>query len=682
MSPEEQKPSPEDMCRVMRLMQMRMLNDALHHFKRINARTLRMLQDLALFKGKAVSIGDNLEISVLRNPGHPRREKLSAGPLILYVTEGEKPKRMVVELPVLLFSEIPDVRKATLECLEQMIHNDSLAITPKTGSVLKNSRKPLMSDEPNEWRRAAVALCDALSDDVLIALQGARQSLESEPMIQDSLNSYVPRVLQPTVSSLDSISLDISDPENEHDQMAKVIGEIIAKAQSLTDVCVGYYKKLGYLPLAPRYGMAEAVQRWLAARPDTDAWIEVWGWADAAFGPVPRYHACCVFASHPELVPQGRLPDLWNEILRVVRESDKKGVDQPGREAWALRRDLVRHYTYHLEARLPENKSANIACFAWWFSEQVAALFPDKQDTLRFYRENWVQPALELSSHIWLVASPYIQRSFLRYVTLMVPSPWAVGLLSIMGDKIEELAPSAQSDEVRAQFHEALVSHIISSLPFPVQSPSDPTFALECSLAETVLKWAKDQPEEQRKPLEQLVATSQALGTPDELCKALQKLGELSFADQAAVAFALKAKAYTDPTIAKGVWEVISDARWRLEVLGNVDTLVLSLLIEAFSILQLDNRDEWFSLLPHYIAELCEKTDDEERRRHLFFYILHTSLASETVSAVRRLLRGDHKTKFLGLAKEYRDRVEAMRSEYPPWVAGKIRGLIPNLRVA
>ncbi len=79
--------------------------------------------------------------------------------------------------------------------------------------------------------------------------------------------------------------------------------------------------------------------------------------------------------------------------------------------------------------------------------------------------------------------------------------------------------------------------------------------------------------------------------------------------------------------------------------------------------------------------ELCEKTDDEERRRHLFLYLLHTSLASETVSAVRRLLRGDHKAKYIELAKDYRDRVEAMRSEYPPWVAGKIRGLITNLHV-
>jgi monomeric isocitrate dehydrogenase len=105
------------------------------------------------------------------------------------------------------------------------------------------------------------------------------------------------------------------------------------------------------------------------------------------------------------------------------------------------------------------------------------------------------------------------------------------------------------------------------------------------------------------------------------------------------------------------------------------------LIIEAFSILQVDNRGKWFWLLPHYITELCEKTDDEEWRRHLFFYVLHTSLASDTASAVRRILCGPHKAKFVELVNEYRAQVEAMGSKYPPWVAGKMRGLIANLRL-
>lgn len=108
---------------------------------------------------------------------------------------------------------------------------------------------------------------------------------------------------------------------------------------------------------------------------------------------------------------------------------------------------------------------------------------------------------------------------------------------------------------------------------------------------------------------------------------------------------------------------------------------VQGLLIESLSVLLVDNREKWFAFLPHYIADLCENAEDEERRRALFLYVVHTSLASDTVSAVRRLLRGKQKAKFVEFAKEYRDRVEAMRSDYPPWVAGKLRGLMASLHV-
>ena len=69
------------------------------------------------------------------------------------------------------------------------------------------------------------------------------------------------------------------------------------------------------------------------------------------------------------------------------------------------------------------------------------------------------------------------------------------------------------------------------------------------------------------------------------------------------------------------------------------------------------------------------------RRRVLFLYVIHTSLASDTVSAVRRLLRGDQKAKFVEYVKEYREWAEAMRSDYPPWVAGKLRGLMASMHV-
>ena len=87
------------------------------------------------------------------------------------------------------------------------------------------------------------------------------------------------------------------------------------------------------------------------------------------------------------------------------------------------------------------------------------------------------------------------------------------------------------------------------------------------------------------------------------------------------------------------------------------------------------------SLYPHYLAELCEKTEDYEPRRYLFLCVVHASLASDTVSAVRRLLRGDQKARFVEVTKEYRERVGSMWAQYPPWVQGRLRGLFASLRV-
>jgi hypothetical protein len=271
-------------------------------------------------------------------------------------------------------------------------------------------------------------------------------------------------------------------------------------------------------------------------------------------------------------------------------------------------------------------------------------------------------------------------RSFLRYATHTIASPWATSLLALIGTNLERLAPQEQPLETQTLFHETLVSCLVGSLPFVVELPAAPTFAMENPLGVMALKWAAHVPEEQRRALEQLVASSRTLSAVEGLCAALRRLSESSLADQVAVAMAMKAKAYNAPAAASAVWDIVSDAEWRQRVLVSLDERVFGLLIEAFSVLQVQNQSKWFSLLPHYIAELCEKAESEERRRHLFLYVVHTSLASDTVSAVRRLLRGDQKAKFIQFATEYRERVEAMWSSYPPWVQGRLRALLASLR--
>ena len=212
MTREEQNLDPEDMLEVMRAMRVRIRNAALRHFEHIDARTLRVLQDLELYEDDALPIGDSVDLAVLHDPQHPRRQNRPDGPLVLYVTDEQEPKRMVVELPVLFFSDNQEVRQAALACIEKMVVDDSLAITPKTSALLQQTRDALGSDAPSDWRPAAVAASDALFDDALIALRGTRQSLECQPVIEDRLNFYSSRIMFPSVTSLDSISLAAGNP--------------------------------------------------------------------------------------------------------------------------------------------------------------------------------------------------------------------------------------------------------------------------------------------------------------------------------------------------------------------------------------------------------------------------------------------------------------------------------------
>jgi len=671
----------EEMLKVLRAMQVRMRNVALHHLDSIGPRTLRALQNLDLFQGETTPVGDELDLAVLNEPNHPSRQNISDGPLLLYLVDGDEPERIAIELPTFILSESQDVRKAVLKCLDDMLAKDPMLLTPKTSAIVKEQKEALLSENQENWRPASVAVYDAFYDDILFALNATRQCLKSMPVFEELLNFYAPKIIHPTVSSLDSISLSVSNLEKDHKSLLILLSEMIINASNLSELCSAYFVKLGFLPLAPPYGLATAVSRWLDSNSDTNVWQEVWAWAQAESSPLSFYHACSVFVLLPGLIPDGKLPALWKEIITIVKDPEQNNSDAPDSENWALRRDLARHYTFHFEARLPDNDGGNIGCFAWWFAEQVASIFPTEAIAAKFYREDWVKPALELSNRIWLTASAPVQYSFLRYITLTQNSPWAIALMTLMGEQLESLAPGEQGEEIQTEFNKAIVKNAIFSLPFPLTTPSDPTFVQECSFAKVMNKWAQYQGGEAQQGLQDLISNSKMIGDIDGLCNALKKLDESNLPDQLAVCLALKTKVFIDPTIAENVWEIVSDVKWRKNVLGKMEGKALDSLIESLSMLLINNKGEWFSYLPHYIAELCEKESDAERRKNLFLYVIHLSLAADNVSAVCRLTRGDQKEKYVEYVKEYRSYIESRFLDCPPWVAGKVRGLLASMYI-
>lgn len=248
-----------------------------------------------------------------------------------------------------------------------------------------------------------------------------------------------------------------------------------------------------------------------------------------------------------------------------------------------------------------------------------------------------------------------------------------------MGEKFDDLAPGEQSPENKACFQSALTTNLAWSLPFQIETPANPTFAFECSVVETVRKWAIYQSEEQKTGLEHLIVYNQTLSTTDGLIEAFTKLSELEYFDQMIIARALKAMALSNQGIADRIWKVISNEDWKQNVLTSMDELILGVITESLIMLQVSSQSKLFYSLPHYFADVCEKAETDERRRLFFFCVVYTSLASDTVSAIHRLLRGHQKAKYVELAKEVREHFEGTQKQYPEWVTGKIRGLIASL---
>ncbi|MBU0482166.1 MAG: hypothetical protein KKG47_13805 [Proteobacteria bacterium] len=683
MSAENKSITPDDMRIAMRMMLNGMLNNALKHFDHVDVRTLRVLQYLDLWRGTAEEpFGDEVDLAVLNDPEHPRRLRLSPGPSLVYTDEGIPPRNIIVDLSILLLSGKSQVRKAAMDNLDRMVLAAGVSVTPKTQMTLAGFRDNVVKDDGLAWREAAVEITDALADDALFALQGVSQSLELPDILQDRLNVFARKVLHPSNSSLiDSVNLEVVNPSLNHPNLTAVIGGIMEHSESLAGACAAYVDRLGFVPLAPPYGLAEVVRRWIEANPETDIWEEIWGWASSTLGPVGRYHACSVFVEFPEYVPPDKHPILWQEVLGVVGKAGDMEADDPDEDQqWALRCALARHYIYHFEAHVPDSEGESITSLAWWFAGKVAQLFPDTPGGSQFYRKNWVSDALELSARKWLHTKS-IGKSALRHATLILPSPWAVGLLAMMGRKLDDLKPDEQEEIVRIRFHNALLAQAIHRLPFSVGESDDPTYTFEYPLTDIIAKWSAHQPDEQRKGLDELVAEDQNLSTAKGICDALRTLGDTPLHNQIVVAFALRTMVYLAPEIGNDVWEVIAESDWRHDVLGKTDIKVLELLLSAFAILHAGGDDKWLSMFPRFVAESCEAAEEEELRRLLFYYSIQVCLVTDTISGLQRLLRGAHKRKFIVLTQEFREQVEAYAHQYPAWIRGRLRGVLAVLRV-
>jgi hypothetical protein len=661
------------------IMQKRILAIAFLHIERIDIRTLIPLQQLNLSDLKA-TLGIDIAPEIIREPNHKQRLPLLPGPLLIYCN-AEHSENFIADIKDLFCSPFKEIRHALLDYCEKMIDKEKLHVAPNTKKILKVKRNDILSEVASLWKPAAIAIYDTLNNDVSISIAKVNQIMHSELEIKELLNTHVPKILYPKMQTLDFTELAVNIPEKEHDNIQQLLKVIVNDSESIYDLCQKYYAKFGHLPLVPKFSLAQVIKNWCVENEKSEIWEDVWSWADNTLGPLPQYHACTVFILYTEFIPDKKLTTLWAKIKTIICDSNAKNTDASLHEAWQIRKDLNRHFTFHIEANLPGYDGSHIANFVLWLTERISCLFGDEPKSVSFYRKEWIANALDTSTRVWLAASPSEDDSTLRYMNHVIPSPWALSLIGLMGDNLEKLKPSNLNKDLKKDFHESLSYHLSMAIPFNVNKPKNPTYAFQLSLTNTINNWKKFQPEKFKESYNHILRFNKKLRNNETFIEYFKNISEKTFFEQLFLATALKHKVFNNPAIEDLISQLISDKDWRNRNLLSIHSGTLGFIVEALIFLQVKSQNDWVFHLPHYIADLCEKTEDDKTLNSLFCYMVQTCLASDNYSAIYKLLTSRNAWKYVKCTREYKLHLKNMQNNNPFWVKGKLRSLMAVMQI-
>lgn len=670
------EPLPEDLARARQAFRGRMAQVGLHHLGAVDARTAVILKGCGLLERDSLDgRGDQQEMAaIVADPSHPKRVPLSLGPSVL--VQQDEVRRVIVPIRILLLSSDPGVRMKAAEYLQSKSEGNAAFLTRRTEDLLKNCRPTLLSSESPGWRDAAVRVHDAIKDDLLCNIAGLRQSAEIGS--DDGIAEYLPGVLRPTVTSLDSIDLEFWNPGQQRSAISEFIERVVAESHDIGETLDRYYSKLGHLPLGHELGVGALVRKW-AARTDQikETWDKILKWAERLASPVPRYHACVAFVANPHLVDPEDRPKLWRLILEILHDSSSDESDAEWSQAWRVRCELARHYCHHLECRLPGAESERITNLSWWLAERVALLLGKSPDQIRGFRTDALGPESSLSSQLWHLAHPPVVPSTLRYTTLYCKSIWSVSLLSLLGRALPRLDPGSLAAEDRTRVGATLKGCLLGTFPPSPIAEGEETYAFELGVHHTAKVWAEVIP---AADVTLVVAATSELSEAGEFEAALRRLGKSPHAEQMLVTHALTVKAYVSEAPADLVFELLGDDQWRNQVFRDGDESSVQSLFDALQELTLQKNDKWAWDLPHRFALTCEASwDKPERRALLFAMVVLSSLSTDTVSALQRLVTPARHVELSSQIKYWRDRIQEVRTLAHPWIAARLRAVLASL---
>lgn len=645
-----------------------------------DARTFAILQQNGLLqKVKADPLPERV-VLILENPDHPDRFSLPAGPMVWCQDDAATNTRVFLEVREHLFSSSRRVREAAYSHFERYCTPDQDVLVERTKTVMSASKDGLYSDDPDRWRRAAIAIADAIADDFLCNLAGLGQALQ----MRLEQTPYLPKILRPSVSSLSALVLPIAKPTEQVEKITMLVEECV-KTERLAEACSRYYSSLGYLPLAGRLSMLSVIDEWVARHGEQDqVWGEVWAWANDLRSPVARYHACAVFVQRPALVPDEAIEQLWCEAAQIICFAQDE-LRLESAQPWSLLCRLAKHYLSYMECSFPGVDGEGAAAAAWWLSSKVSALFEAPPELTSFFVDEVLDGNQQVSGRIRSVSHPIASSSGLRYATLYLPSIWSLSLLCMAGDSFNDLQPSRANGTEVAEIGAEVVRSALRRFPIHPKPADEAVFGFDLSLVPAgAISDFLDENSDSRRFLEAVRPNHDAEQPerPDGLGVCLEGVSAETPEVQYFSANDLLVRVYTGDASEDVVWEWISADEWPRNVLPKIELTTLSIVLDAVLEMQVRVGGKWAHQLPHVFARTCEHMVKEDQFREFTFgATVISSMASDTASAIIRLLSGKHRHAFHAETEHWRAQMKDLHDVAPPWIASRARAMLASLRI-
>jgi hypothetical protein len=633
---------------------------AIKHLKKVDARTLTVFQKHNIFDSLESKVNYEEILPILENPEHLDRRPIGSGPLFCFLAKKDPPEANVVNMADLLFGTNIILRKASLDYFNSIEDGEIPFLTSKSRGILKTLGEALLSDDKQKWRDAAITIYDALEEDWYCNYAALRQCLSRNFI--PGVEHYLTKTIRPTIPSVESVTPGVWETSKQKEKIQAKIEQIVADNSNIVNALNKYFMVFGHMPLALDLSTISLVNKWQSVHGNIEnIWDTLWAWADSFELPLPRYHVCIYFISNPNLVPEAKYKDLWHEIAEIVFLSDDEEAGLKWTQSWKMFCDIARHYCCHLETHLPYMNGEKIASQAWWLALQMCKAFTSEKEAVKHLRKETFLPELTNSSRIWEIASPFIQPSSLRFLTLNTQSIFALSLQSVLGNNIESLNPKSMCKEDFKKIENAMIGVILAVYPPVLKTDSEKIYAFDDSPLIMAKKWVSyiDKDNKQEEMINAFIIGIEKLMKSESLSGLLNRFVETHSGDQILIANYFKNMVFTEEVSLDEIWKVIDDFNWREAAFGKSHPMNL----------------------PHFYALECEKCEDKKRKEYLFACTIRSSLCGNTISGIQRLLKGENKHSYQDYINHWRTRLEDTHKWAPEWVKARIRPVLAMLHL-